>query len=39
MMFINLTEKEKEGKYAELIEYANKIKNAALKKCLFKNIK
>jgi hypothetical protein len=31
MMFINLTEKEKEGKYAELIEYANKIKNEALK--------
>ncbi len=36
MMFINLTEKEKEGKYAELIEYANKIKNAALKNACLK---
>ena len=36
MMFINLTEKEKEGKYAELIEYANKIKNEALKNACLK---
>lgn len=30
-MFINLNEKEKEGKYQEIITYANKIQNASLR--------
>ena len=35
-MFINLTETEKEEKYAELIEYAKKINNRALKNACLK---
>lgn len=35
-MFINLTEEQKEGKFEELIEYANKIKNESLKNACLK---